>query len=361
MPASAGHTQSCPSAPRSPAKPLASRKPSAVAGLAAVMAVGGLLTGCGQGGPTAEPQAAPGSAAGTPSPTVAAAVALTEQSIRSMSPTSMQAEEWFGLPTADYETTLAEVAGMGWQYVSAGAVKQAVACIGQGSPTVLLSDGANGFAAWDWNRVAQGIARTNRVCLFDRPGNGFSPGRPSGETASPVDHAKEMLALAEAVGEKPPYVLVGWSLGGLAVRTAAGIAPDSVAGLVLVDATGPSLYRKVGPPEEWIDGGQQLDMKAAEDAIGSGPDLGSKPVVALFAGKSDAPRAVRKAIAESDEQSKTISDNLAAAVIPESNHAIPILAPEAVVAATRAVARAVTSGSDLPACPKELAAAGGDC
>src|SRR6185369_2620624 len=46
-------------------------------------------------------------------------------------------------------------------------------CMGHGSPTVLLEAG---FGAWSfaWNKVQPAIARTTRVCAYDRAGYGFS-------------------------------------------------------------------------------------------------------------------------------------------------------------------------------------------
>ena len=48
-------------------------------------------------------------------------------------------------------------------------------CMGQGAPTVILSAGADGWAA-DWRRVQPKIAETTKVCAWDRAGHGFSSG-----------------------------------------------------------------------------------------------------------------------------------------------------------------------------------------
>ncbi len=78
------------------------------------------------------------------------------------------------------------------------------------------------------------VARTNRVCSYDRPGYGWSDPAPydlRGEDATRVLH----VAL-DGAGEKAPFVLVGQSMGGRFVRLFARQYPGEVVGMVLVDA-----------------------------------------------------------------------------------------------------------------------------
>jgi pimeloyl-ACP methyl ester carboxylesterase len=104
-------------------------------------------------------------------------------------------------------------------------------CSGSGSPTVVLEAGASAFAI-DWTLVQREVARTTRVCSYDRIGFGWSdPATPG----SPGTVSKDLQALLQKAGEKPPYVLVGASLGGLHVRTYTADYPEQVAGMVLVD------------------------------------------------------------------------------------------------------------------------------
>jgi pimeloyl-ACP methyl ester carboxylesterase len=61
----------------------------------------------------------------------------------------------------------------------------------------------------------------------------------------------ELRALLDRSGEKPPYVLVGHSFGGLVMRIFAKRYPDVSAGLVLVDPA---------QPEDWLNpGGRELE------------------------------------------------------------------------------------------------------
>lgn len=104
-------------------------------------------------------------------------------------------------------------------------------CSGSGSPTVVLEAGASSFAI-DWTLVQREVARSTRVCSYDRIGFGWSdPATPG----SPSTVSKDLHALLQKAGEKPPYVLVGASLGGLHVRTYTADYPEQVAGMVLVD------------------------------------------------------------------------------------------------------------------------------
>ena len=115
--------------------------------------------------------------------------------------------------------------------VDVGGRKLHLLCSGQGSPTVVLEAGASSFAI-DWTLVQREVARTNRVCAYDRAGMGWSdPSTP--ETRRTV--WADLHALLGAVGERPPYVFVGASLGGLHVRSYVADYPDDVVGLVLVD------------------------------------------------------------------------------------------------------------------------------
>ena len=99
-------------------------------------------------------------------------------------------------------------------------------------PTVILEAGASSFSI-DWVMVQPEIAHTHRVCSYDRAGSGWSEPRPNVET--PARIVADLHALLVAAGEKPPYVMVGASAGGLYVRIYQLEYPAEVVGLVLVD------------------------------------------------------------------------------------------------------------------------------
>lgn len=107
---------------------------------------------------------------------------------------------------------------------------------GSGAPTVVLDSGL-GTNVLSWDMVAPAVAGFTRVVRFDRPGMGWSDAAPTGlaRTARVVAH--ELHALLRGANIPGPYVLVGWSLGGLHMRAFASLWPAEVAGLVLVDAS----------------------------------------------------------------------------------------------------------------------------
>ncbi|MBS0374635.1 MAG: alpha/beta hydrolase [Proteobacteria bacterium] len=105
-------------------------------------------------------------------------------------------------------------------------------CEGTGSPTVILEAGAGG-STLDWRRVQPPLARTTRVCSYDRAGLGFSEPGPLPRDAGAV--VADLEALLRAAALAPPYVLVGHSLGSYFVRLYADRHLADVAGLVLVD------------------------------------------------------------------------------------------------------------------------------
>ena len=115
-------------------------------------------------------------------------------------------------------------------------------CHGQGSPTVVLSNGAGGVSA-AWARITGPVSETTRVCSYDRAGQGWSD-----EAASPrdgVESAEDLHTLLAAAGEHGPYVLVGHSTGGTYAMTYAAQYPEQIAGLVLLDSSSPEQFTRM--------------------------------------------------------------------------------------------------------------------
>ena len=129
---------------------------------------------------------------------------------------------------------LIDIGGRSLRLVEAGPPADQAAAA---TPTVLLEAGAFGFAA-DWDEVQQGLAELGiRSLAYDRAGLGFSdPGPAPRDGHSVLDDLEKLLT---AVGEAPPYILVGHSMAGLRVQLFAARHPDWVRGVVLVDASTP--------------------------------------------------------------------------------------------------------------------------
>jgi len=105
-------------------------------------------------------------------------------------------------------------------------------CEGQGSPVVIL-DAGMGNGAWTWRHVHTELARTTRVCAYDRSGYGQSS-RASGERTAGVE-ADELAQLLEGAALPAPYIVVGRSYAAFIDRLYAHRHLNQVAALVLVD------------------------------------------------------------------------------------------------------------------------------
>ena len=126
--------------------------------------------------------------------------------------------------------------------VDVGGRKMHIVCVGTGSPTVVLESGMGDN--WErWSKVQPAVARSYRTCSYDRAGIGSSEPRQGRSIALLAD---DLHAVLTAAGEKPPFVLVGHSLGGLIVRKFAAEHPAKVAGMVLVDSAHEE-YRRRAP------------------------------------------------------------------------------------------------------------------
>ncbi|WP_068876279.1 MULTISPECIES: alpha/beta fold hydrolase [unclassified Phenylobacterium] len=105
-------------------------------------------------------------------------------------------------------------------------------CLGEGRPTVIL-DGGLGESTLTWAKVQPALARTTRVCSYDRAGYAFSDPGPFPRDAQHI--VADLQQLVRAADLAPPYVLVGHSLTGQTMRLFASREPASTAALVLVD------------------------------------------------------------------------------------------------------------------------------
>lgn len=109
-------------------------------------------------------------------------------------------------------------------------------CTGKGKQAVVLSPGAGDFS-FVWYLVQRKITAYARVCSYDRADNAWSDPGPRPRTLR--QEAYEVHLAMERAKEPGPYILVGHSMGGLAMRVFAERYPSETAGLVLVDATSP--------------------------------------------------------------------------------------------------------------------------
>jgi len=123
------------------------------------------------------------------------------------------------------------------QMVDVGGHRLHINCTGSGSPTVVIVARAGDWST-TWGGVVQPeVAKTTRVCTYDRPGLGWSEAAPLPGYAA--QFAKELHTLLQNANVPGPYVMVGHSLGGFVVRIFAHDYASEVAGVVLVDSMNP--------------------------------------------------------------------------------------------------------------------------
>lgn len=269
-------------------------------------------------------------------------------------------------------------------------------CVGEGMPTVVLISGLGGSSLL-WERVQSALAPATRVCAYDRAGIGWSD--PSGVPPTPTAVASELRILLASAGRRPPYLLVGASVGGKYARMYVEQSPQEVHGLVLVDARHESVDAALTPEQQaaalagaerdgrlyWLLGrlgvmrvfGAQLaagtspgaaaldpetatllmlhasrtkdiDAMLAESATMTADDgrlrtargLGALPVVVLAADSSVQDAGWHAA----QELQARLSSNSRLVVVPQSSHFIPLDQPQAVADAIADVLIAVQAG-----------------
>lgn len=136
-------------------------------------------------------------------------------------------------------------------------------CVGTGSPTVIL-DAAGGLASNSWSLVQEMLAKSNRVCAYDRAGLGFSDrpfrsvnqttGKPGGgggmhhTVENMVDDFQRLFS-----SEKRPFVVVGAGQGGLVTKFYAQMFPDSVSGVVLINPFFEGLFMQEVKDTPWTE------------------------------------------------------------------------------------------------------------
>ncbi len=146
------------------------------------------------------------------------------------------------------------------QLVDVGGHRLHLYCTGTGSPTVVIDAGLGDWST-SWGNVQQEVAKTTRVCTYDRAGLGWSEVGPLPRDAA--QHAKELDTLLKNAEVPGPFVMVGHSLGGLDVRLFAHDYASEVAGVVLVDSMSPNQITQSPATESSEPQSQPFSIQAA--------------------------------------------------------------------------------------------------
>jgi pimeloyl-ACP methyl ester carboxylesterase len=230
-----------------------------------------------------------------------------------------------------------------------------IECRGRGAPTVVLEAGLTGDLH-EWDAVAPNMSRQTRVCRYDRANIGKSDATTSWRTAEDVVSDLHAALLAE--GEHPPFVLVGFSFGGLFTQLYAATYPDAVAGVVLIESNHPDesdqfyahLSRaQIAADRKYADQNSEgikifKSLRQTQTAISDFPDV---PLVVVTAGHSDSdawppdwnPRLFDRLRAEQQKDLTTLSSTGSQIVATHSGHDVPNEQPAIVIRAVKQVLR----------------------
>jgi pimeloyl-ACP methyl ester carboxylesterase len=244
--------------------------------------------------------------------------------------------------------------------IDVGGFRLAIYCRGTGSPTVVLESGG-GRSSAAWLGLEPVLARTTRVCSYDRAGLGNSDARVPFEPVQAAKVIEELHTLLREAGISPPYVLGGWSLGGFFNRLFTKRFPAEVVGLVSVDGTPiglpgePSWMKPPGqPPIDLIGGPGFPDsyyLAAADAELAAAPDLGSRPFVVLTHGRSDGIPDDFEALWKIWQKRVALLSTSSILVrVDFAGHGIQFEAPDLTAEAFRLVIAAVRVKKPLPAC-----------
>lgn len=105
---------------------------------------------------------------------------------------------------------------------------------GSGPASVVFENGL-GPPLEMWGKVQPQVSTFARTVTYDRAGVGLSDIGPSPRDARQI--ARELRDALRLASVPSPYLLVGASFGGLYIRVFAGMYPEEVSGMVLVDPT----------------------------------------------------------------------------------------------------------------------------
>jgi pimeloyl-ACP methyl ester carboxylesterase len=244
--------------------------------------------------------------------------------------------------------------------VDVGGHRLAISCRGRGSPTVVLESGAGVPSASAWTLLEHVVAKTTRVCSYDRAGVGQSEARRSPGPVPAERVVEELHRLLARAGVRPPYVLGGWSLGGFFTRLYTKRYPDDVAGLVGIDGTpiglpGESWLNQPGRPRIDLIGGPSLPdsyyLAAAGAELAGSPELGALPLVLLTRGREPGAPAEFEALwLKWQKQVARLSTSSILVRVAKAGHGIQLDAPNLTAEAFRQVIAAVRARASLPAC-----------
>jgi pimeloyl-ACP methyl ester carboxylesterase len=235
---------------------------------------------------------------------------------------------------------------------AASSPKHKVHIEGTGTATVIFEAGL-GDTLEIWHevqpRIAENCARTLAYNRAGYVGSEPAPGRR--DSANIVAELREEL---QRHGIRPPYVLVGHSIGGLYMQYFARNYPDEIEGLVLVDSThwnqslrmdpdasGPwTKRRQVTLFMPWIVRREFTDSQQAGEQVRESPHVRYVPTIVLSStraplGETPASRAIAASMQEEIAADFPLAKHVR---VDDSGHYIQRDKPDTVIEAARTLA-----------------------
>lgn len=236
-------------------------------------------------------------------------------------------------PASTPETPIDAVTG---QFDAAGQ-RMWLDCRGQGGPTMVLIAGAWGWSK-DWAPLLDDLREGGRVCVYDRPGLGSSPGREGSSTSSAGPDATELAALLTSAGEPGPFLVVGHSYGGLVAQSYDDQHPELTAGMALLDPVPPYFYDHSSEAYRTLEEGDPrvtIDLVASSEEAGGLAPLAGLPLVVISAGAPPADESAEsfEAWQQLHQETAAASANSLHLVAEGATHQLQVTAPDLSLAA----------------------------
>ncbi|TDQ11747.1 alpha/beta fold hydrolase [Pedobacter metabolipauper] len=149
----------------------------------------------------------------------------------------------------------------------------------ENAPVIIFENGM-GVDLGNWKKITDQVSSFAPVLAYDRAGVGKTDKIFKMPTTKFV--AENLHDLLKVLKIAPPYILVGHSLGGVYIRSFAGLYPNEVSGLVFIDPADftetkndwNAIFRTMGVPEKKIDDmlyTRLYQQKQKVDSLNFGP------------------------------------------------------------------------------------------
>jgi pimeloyl-ACP methyl ester carboxylesterase len=284
-------------------------------------------------------------------------VACSPPAVSSVTPSPSRPLETHTVPAAPVPTAKSTEAPI-FQKFDVGGWSLDLVCSPGAAPVVVMDSGLD-VDYQVWSKVFNKVKDFARVCVYNRANIGTSDPAPKPRTSRQM--VKELHTLLARANVRPPYILVGWSIGGFNMRVYAGEYPQEVVGLVLLDPTHPdedarypSALPQALPNEnncikglreeakffrDYTQNQEGMDLAASAAQVRASGSLGALPLVVVTAGKSpcsglwseDAESKFQALQVQLHKEIVALSPNGTQMIATNSQHCIPCDEPELVI------------------------------